>query len=109
MKILKIDVEKYSRTISAGALVECRIILSYYSQFSNFANGRTVRNLVEELRDIQSERSIYSPSDITITLDDVKAYEKEHNICQESINETFNGKNSGNKLLEYNNGNNKDE
>lgn len=89
IEILKIDVKKYSRKISNRALAECKTILGCYSQSPSFANGRTVRNLVEELRDIQAERSYYDPSDITIKLEDVKTYENEHNMSFESINENY--------------------
>lgn len=80
IEIMKMDLKKYGRKISREALEECGRILEFYSKMPKFANGRTVRNLVESLRDIQSERTVDETGNYTIAMADVEIYKKEHNI-----------------------------
>lgn len=66
--------------MSNDSLDEIIKILSIVRQQPNFSNAREVRNLLESIYEIQALRTSDNPSNMIITLTDIKDYEKDHNI-----------------------------
>lgn len=85
MEIVKLFIKNKKYQISEDALQEIAKVLVYESQFKNFANARTVRNILESLCDIQALRTLQEgiPDSWLIKIDDVIEYESDHGITFE--------------------------
>lgn len=85
LEITKIILRNKKYTITEDAIQEIGRILAYYSQFDNFANARTVRNILESLMEIQALRTDKDGliESYLIKLEDVIEYENDHNIVFE--------------------------
>ena len=79
-KIFELIVSKQNYSIEPKALEEALKIVELDREYANFANARSVRNLLEALIQIQAIRTIDSQGDTLITIEDVKTYEKDHNV-----------------------------
>lgn len=78
--IAEFIIAKNSYTIDKDALEEMNKIIVSKKEFPDFANAREVRNIFESLREIQAVRTIDLSDNVNITIDDVRTYEKDHNI-----------------------------
>ena len=79
-EIAKLMFNKSHYKCTKRALEEVMKIVKCKMGKEDFANGREVRNILESLYEIQSERTINDVNNVTITLDDVICYECENNI-----------------------------
>ena len=78
--IAQLMLKKAGYKCTKKALDEVIAIAECKREEPNFANAREIRNILESLYDIQSERTIDNISNMTITFDDVVIYENENNI-----------------------------
>lgn len=79
-KIFELIVSKQNYSIEPKALDEALKIVELDREYANFANARSVRNILEALIQIQAVRTLETSEDTLITLEDVQTYEKDHNI-----------------------------
>ena len=82
LEIAKMILKNKKYTITEDAIQEIGKILTLYSQFDNFANARTVRNVLESLTEIQALRTDIEglKDNFLIKIEDVLEYESDHNI-----------------------------
>ena len=82
LEIAKMILKNKKYTITEDAIQEIGKILIFYSKFDNFANARTVRNVLESLTEIQALRTDIEglKDNFLIKIEDVLEYESDHNI-----------------------------
>ena len=86
LEIAKLMVRKDGYTMNDDAFEELKKIINLAKNRKNFENARFVRNTLESIESIQNSRTVDTPSDLTITLEDVVNYEKDLNIFEEEVN-----------------------
>lgn len=79
-EIAKAFLAKKKYAIDAPALERLLDVAEYYRGFPNFANARTVRNIVDQVLMSQNLRTEDLPEDCTVLLEDVEAFLTDENI-----------------------------
>ena len=84
-QIFNLHMKKRNYSITPKAMEELKKVFEIYSKRNDFANGRTVRNLLDQLIEIQALRTVEddnsnNDSDTTIELQDVEILKDENNI-----------------------------
>ena len=85
LKLIALKMAKDNDYVLAEGVVEEIVeIVKTHSEDEDFANARDVRNVLETLYEIQAVRTINSPEDYTITIEDVKEYKKDAHVKKKS-------------------------
>ena len=84
-EIAKLMVKKDGYQIDEAALEELKKIIKFAKGSQNFENARFVRNVLQGIESVQNTRTVESPEDLNIVLDDVINYEKENEIFKQDM------------------------
>lgn len=76
------------RVLEEGVIDEIVKILEPKMEESDFANARDMRNILETIYEIQALRTYNDPENYTITMDDIKTYERDIDFVPEIKRET---------------------
>ena len=81
--IAKLMVESDGYSMDEACLAELKKIVQIAKGRKNFENARFVRNILQGIESYQNTRTVNTPEDLTIILQDIIEYEKDNDLFNE--------------------------